>query len=95
MKSSSRVFLNCMFCGSNSATTKEHIFGRSMSKKFRAQPIITVSKSAHSPVLSKKKAAGSKATHRNAGMRPLDITSKSMCGQCNEAFGKEQKPVID
>lgn len=90
MKANSRKFLQCMFCGEAEPTTKEHIFGSSISKQFPPQPM-AVFKGKERPFRDPRTMdnAQRKRFVRLAGDHALAVTSASMCTACNNKNGKE------
>ena len=89
MKSASRKFLSCMFCGGERPLTAEHIFGRSISGRFKDQRLAMVPKSVASRLNEPSYPEGKSKHYRGAGSTPLSLTSYSMCKSCNHELGKE------
>lgn len=86
MKATSRKFLYCMFCENNTNISQEHVWGRSLSKRFPKQPVVRARKSAHSNSM------------RSGGYTPLSETSWSMCASCNNGLSDEMNiasPIIN
>ena len=80
----SRKFKQCSTCESEltaSTATREHIFGKSVAKRYRNKQRGKVPK-VESPTSDKEDWKGI-ADH------PLDYTSHSLCKCCNHAFGEE------
>lgn len=91
MKSTSRIFLNCMFCGKE-GTTKEHIFGKRISQSFepRAYGVKRFRHNMPAEALTKDEV---RKFWRRGGDHLLAVTSSSMCGDCNNLLGKELTPL--
>ena len=88
MKSNSRKFKNCMFCGSGQDLNREHVFGAAVSKKFPGQKPAKVPRSVRSR-LHPSDGPNAKKHYKNMGSKPLSFTSYCLCKKCNEALGGE------
>ena len=88
MKSTSRKFLKCMFCGSDGPITKEHIFGAAVSNHFRELPHAKVQRNAAVDPATKYDPQYRSSWHDFAAS-PLSFTSHSMCSSCNNFLGEE------
>jgi hypothetical protein len=70
-----RPYKNCIFCGSTAKRTKEHIFGKSVAKRY--------------PVKYRWKSTGGNLfgpiVARGTGSI-LNVTAKAACGNCNKGF---------
>lgn len=91
MKSTSRIFKVCMFCGRDEVS-KEHIFGKAISRNIEPRPY-AVKRFRHDvpPELLTKNEL--RQFWRRGGDNLLAVTSSSMCRDCNHLLGKELSPL--
>lgn len=91
MKSTSRIFLHCMFCG-REETTKEHIFGKKISQNFEPRPY-GVKRFRHNVPPDALPKSEARKFWRRGGDHLLAVTSSSMCSGCNHLLGRELTPL--
>lgn len=82
MQSTSRTFKQCMFCNATTIS-REHVWGRSLHKRFPEQERVRVPKSAYSGDMI------------CGGYHALSMTTRSMCEACNNGFSNEMKIVTE